>query len=86
MSAGKNANVRSRKLLGQCQTKLVDVVAGRVVIGGERHKNVGVRRSNGRGITVREIDAAVRQTNVVDDALDFVGGNLLSNKLLDQVA
>ena len=48
--------------------------------------NVGIRCPDRGRIAVREIDAAIGQTNVVDDALDFARRNLPSNRLLDQIA
>ena len=74
MSAGKKAKVTPGNFFRKCQTKLMNVIVRRMVIGGQRHKNVGVRRANRRRIAVGEIDAAVRQANVVDDALDSACG------------
>src|ERR1700759_4420935 len=57
-----------------------------MMLGGQSHHNVGIRSPNRGRIAVREIDAAVGQTNVVDDALDFAGRYLPSDRLLDLIA
>src|SRR5437870_9262915 len=56
-----------------------------MVIGRQSDENVGVRCPNRGGITVGKIDAAVGQTYVVDDVVDFTSRNLLSNHLLDLI-
>jgi hypothetical protein len=71
--------MKHRELFRQCQTKLVNVVVRGMVLGGQGHKNVGVRRANRGRIAVRKIDAAIRQANIVYDALDLRSRNLLSN-------
>ena len=43
-------------------------------------------RTDRRRIAVGEIDAAVRQANIVDDAVHFRGRNLLPDRILDQIA
>ena len=57
-----------------------------MVLGGQSHHNVGIRCPDRGRITVRKIDAAVGQTYVVDDALNFTGRYLPSNRLLDLIA
>ena len=76
---------RARKLFWERQTKLLNVFVGGMVIGGQGHENVGVRRSNRCRVTVGKIDAAVRQANVVNDVVDFACRNLLSNRLFDLI-
>src|SRR5258708_21871063 len=56
-----------------------------MVIGGQVHKNVGIRCPNRGRITVREIDAAGGQTYVVNDVQNFARRYLLSNRLLDLI-
>ena len=56
-----------------------------MVFGGQGHENVDVRGANRSRIAVRQIDAAIRQAYVVNDALDFACWNLPSNRLLDLV-
>ena len=84
--SGQESERNPRKLFWQCQAKLVNVVVRGMVIGGQGHKDVGVRCPDRRGIAVREIDAAVGQADVVDDALRLRRRNLLSNRLLNQIA
>src|SRR5258708_21037723 len=62
------------------------VIVRRMVLGGEGHKYVGVRRYNRSRITIRKIDAAVGQSYVVNNALDLRCRNLLSNRPLDLIA
>src|SRR4029077_15338248 len=76
----------TRKLFRECQAKVVNVVIRGMVLGGKSHKNVGVRCADRSRITVRKIDAAVGQTDVVNNIDDFAGGNLPSNRPLDQIA
>src|SRR5277367_6478653 len=76
----------TRKLFRQFQPELVNVVIGGTMLGRERYKNVCVRRAHGCRVAVGKINAAIRQTNVVDDALDLRRRNLLPNRPLDQVA
>ena len=52
----------------------MNLVVGGMMLGGKGHKNICIRSSNRCGIAVREIDAAVGQTNVVNDALDCLAG------------
>src|SRR6202023_3305090 len=47
---------------------------------------IRTRRSNRCRIAIGEIDAAVGQTDVVNNALDFACRYLLSDRLLDQIA
>ena len=63
----------------------MNVVVRGMVIGGQVHKNVGIRCANRRRIAIGEIDAAIGQAYVVNDALDFARRNLLPNRLLDQI-
>ena len=56
-----------------------------MVIRGQTHKNVSVRRPHRGRIAVRKIDAAIGQTYVVNDALHLFGRNLPPNGLLDLV-
>src|SRR3981189_3562258 len=62
------------------------VIVRRMVLGGEGHKYVGVRRSNRSRIDIRKIDAAVGQSYVVNNAWALRCRNLLSNRLLDLIA
>src|ERR1700738_1272655 len=57
-----------------------------MVLGGKRHKYVAGGRTDRSGIAVRKIDAAVGQAYVVDDVVDFIGRNLLSDRPLDLIA
>ena len=56
------------------------------MLDGECDHNVGVRCTHWRGIAVGEIDAAVRQANVVNDVLNFARWNLAANRPLDLIA
>src|SRR5271168_746100 len=61
------------------------VISG-MVIRGKSYKNVGIGRADWSRVAVREIDAAVGQTYVVNNVVDFPCRNLLSNRLFDLVA
>ena len=51
----------------------------------ERYKDVTVRRADRAGVVIRSIDAAVGQSQIVDDLTQLIGRNDLSNHLLDLV-
>src|SRR5262249_8347427 len=53
-----------------------------MVVAGESHKDVGIRRSDGRRAAVAEINPAIRQAYVVDDGRDFSLSNLLPQPYL----
>ena len=64
----------ARELLWKRQAKLMNVVVRGVVLGGKGHKNVGVRCADWRRIAIGEVDAAVGQTDVVNDVVDSLAG------------
>src|SRR5207302_5924459 len=51
----------------------------------ELNQNFRVRRADGAGVAVREIDAAVGQTDVVQNGDEFVLGNRFTNGLIDLI-
>ena len=83
---GQERERHTRKLLREYQTKLVNVVVGGMVLRRQSHEDVSIRCAHRRRIAVGKIDAAVGQPYVVDDVMDFIGWNLLSNRPLDLIA
>src|ERR1700687_6239607 len=83
---GQESERNARELFRKRQTKLVNVVGGRMMLDGQTHKNVGVRAAHRRGIAVGEIDTAVGQANVVNHVLNFTRGDLAANRPLDLIA
>src|SRR5271167_3022134 len=77
---------RPGKLLGKLQAEIVHVVGCRPVILGQADENVRICRSNGSGVAIRKIDAAIGQTDVVDDAVDFLRRDLLADRSLNQIS
>ena len=67
----------TRILAGQYTAQALNVGRGRVMVLGQLHLDVGVRRANGRRGRVREVQAGVRQADVVYDRHDLFGRNLL---------
>ena len=65
---------------------MLDIFRGGVVILAQLHLNVGVGRADGRGGRVGEIQAGVRQADVIDDGDDLFGGKLLADGGVDVVA
>ena len=63
----------------------MDIPFRRLMFRSQADQNVGVRRSGRGGIAVRKVDAAVRQADVVDDAGDFAGRNLLAYEAFNAV-
>ena len=74
---------RRGKSFARLRRKLLDVCVGGMVLRRQRHHNVGIRSADRRRIAVGEINAAVWQANVVDDAFHFVGRDLLPDRILD---
>ena len=83
---GQERERDTRKLLRECQAKLVNVVVGGMMLGRQSYQDVSIRCAHRRRIAVGKIDAAVGQPYVVDDVMDFIGWNLLSNRPLDLIA
>src|SRR5579872_24175 len=63
----------------------MNVLRRRPVILFQAHKNIHITRANRSGVAVREVDAAVRQADGVDNAVNFLRRNLLPDGLLDQI-
>ena len=66
--------------------QLLHVVIGRVVLFSERNLNVGIGGTDGGGVGIRGIDAAVGQADVVDDGRDLILGNGLADGVVDLIA
>src|SRR6185369_5268812 len=62
------------------------VLRGGPVPVGQAHEDVGVGGADGRGRAVAQVDAAVGQADVVDDAVQLRGGNLPADLRLHEVA
>ena len=86
MSAGRNEKSTPGNCSRQLQAQIMDILFRRSMVRVQADQNVGVRRSGGGGIAVGEVDAAVGQADVVDDAGDFARWNLLTYEALDPVA
>ena len=71
MSDGMKENCTPGKRRASSMPQVVDVLRGRLVVLGERDQHVGVLRADRRRVAVRQIQAAVGQPDVVDDALDL---------------
>ena len=72
-----------RKALEQSRAQLAGVVGGRPVVGLQGDEDLAVGGRHQRCIAEGEVDAAGRQTDVVDHAIDLVGGDRLANDVLD---
>src|SRR5579862_9168651 len=83
---GEKSKHYSGKLLRQAQAQLVDVFSGRVMVRRQGNKHVRIRSSYRRRVAVGKVDATVRQTDIVDDALDLVPGDLLTDGSFHQIA
>src|ERR1700751_6015142 len=57
-----------------------------MVLWCQCHHDVGIRCSDRRRIAVREINPAVRQSNIVDDAVDFGCRDLLPDRIFHEIA
>ncbi len=72
MSAGWKKNVSSGKLLGQLAAKIGHVRCCWCVLFVERDQDFAVHRTDRRRVAQRDVNAAVRQTDVVQDDVDLV--------------
>ena len=86
ISAGRNEKLTPGKSWGKLDAQIVNVVVGGAMLLVETDKNIGVGRADGSGRAVREIDSAVRQADVVDDAVDLLLRDLLADAGFDVVA
>src|SRR6202007_2802008 len=71
---------------GQLRTQLGDVLRGRAMVLLEVDENIGVPGPHRRGGRIGEVDAAVRNADVVDDGVDLPGRNLLTDAGFDAIA
>ena len=65
---------------------MIDIGLGGVVFRGELHLDVGVGGTNRRRGGVGQIEAGVRQADVVDDVHELAGGNVLADGGIDVIA
>ncbi len=65
------------------QAQVVNVLVGGPMLLRQRDQDVGVVGADGRRSAVGQIDAAVGQADVVDDAVNFFVRNLLADRPLD---
>src|SRR6185437_13447118 len=63
----------------------MNVIVSWTMAGLQVYQNVRIRGADGGGAAVGEIDAAVRNANVVNYAFHFAGGDLFANGIFDQV-
>ena len=82
---GQERERRAGKRARQHRTQLLDVVGRRRVVARERHEDVAVLRADRAAVAVREVDPAVRQPHVVDDARDRARRHDAAHRLLDVV-
>src|SRR2546430_13143913 len=83
---GLKVELHAGKLLRQLFSQGVDVF-GRALrtFALELNQNFRVRRADGSGVAVREIDATVGQTDVVENGDKFVFGDRFTNGLIDLI-
>src|SRR5579863_2264284 len=63
----------------------MNVLRRRPVILFQADQNIHITSANRSGVAVREVDAAVRQADGVDNAVNFLRRNLLADGLFDQI-
>ena len=81
MSAGRKEKVALGKLLAQ----VAYIIGGWIMIPFQTNQDITVLRADASGITVGSINAANRQSNVVDDRPELRRGNGLPNAMLDVI-
>ena len=57
-----------------------------MVLFCQLHRDIGIGSTHDTGARVREIQARIRDANVVDDTDQFAFGNLLADGVIDQIA
>ena len=67
------------KILGQLDAQVVDIFLRGMMVSRKLGEDIGVSRSDRRGIAVGKIDAAVGKPDIVDEADQFGLRNLLAN-------
>ena len=77
---------RTGKFLRQVDAQLALVIGGRFVARLERDEDVRVGRADYTGVRVGKIDTGIGQADVIEDAIEVLGGNFLANGGLDLVA
>src|SRR5665213_928237 len=82
---GQERKCHPGEVFRQTQAELLDVFFGRIVLRRQCHHNVCIRSPDWRRIAVREINAAVRQANIVDDAVHFGRRDFLPDRILDEI-
>src|ERR1700687_812403 len=82
----KKRKIHAGKLFSQLQTQIVDILFGRPMSRVQRDQNVGVRGTGRGGVAVRKIDAAVGQTNIVNNGGEVVRRDLFPYEASDPVA
>ena len=71
---------------GKVFRKIADVIGRGVVFLVERNQYVGISRAYGSGRVVHIVELAVREADIVGNALHLLTGNLAANRAFDQVA
>jgi hypothetical protein len=74
-----------RGFLRKNGAKPLDIVCGRCVVFFQTDQRVAVLRTNGAGILIGHVNAAVGQPNIVDNIVDLSGRNDLTHCLLNLV-
>src|SRR6516162_199943 len=72
--------------MGQAEAQFLNVIVRRMVFRRKTYQDVGIRSSDRRRITVREIDATIRQSDVVNNAVYLGGWDPPPDRVLYQVA
>ena len=85
MSAGWKKNSMPGKRFGSsARSSVTNSSVGRCP-SLQRQQDLAVERADGAGVAVREVDAAVRHAEVVEDGLELVRRDQLADRRLDLV-
>jgi hypothetical protein len=74
------------EILGEFDAQFVNVLGGGMMILGKFGEDIGVARTDRRGIAVGKIDTAVRQADIVNQTGQFGLRNLFADDCFDLVA
>src|SRR5260370_8856264 len=74
------------KLFSQADPKIVDIAGRLMVVLGEAYQDVGIGSADRRRIAVGEVNPAVGQSDIVDDAGNLAGWKLLFDESFNHIA
>src|SRR5258708_2316934 len=82
---GLEKEFHARESFRQLASQAMNISLGGTMAGFQRHQDLGIGRADRSSIAVGKVDAAIRQSDIVQDRVDFFPGNLSPNLLLNLI-